>query len=236
MNEITIITTYYNNKAHLENFIKKFIELRNFHPSFKLIVVDDGSMVYPAIDIFNRFSNNQNISLYRVTKDLGFNSHGARNLGMTVSMTDWNLLTDSDIDLSVYNIENFLEEKLNKNDIYSFTTNSILIHKEVFFSCKGYDEEFVNYHYGDIYFLGYLEKKYNFMQLKKHIDKLRRSWKVTMVDRNEVPYTLYDEENGTLIQPRLKGSWNTINLVIRRYELENFEKKKILNFEWEQLI
>ena len=74
------------------------------------------------------------------------------------------------------------------------------------------------------------------MQLKKHIDKLRRSWKVTMVDRNEVPYTLYDEENGTLIQPRLKGSWNTINLVIRRYELENFEKKKILNFEWEQLI
>ena len=236
MNEITIITTYYNNKSHLENFIKRFIELRNLYSSFKFIVVDDGSMINPAIDIFNQFTDHQNMSLYRVTKDLGFNSHGARNLGMTVSTTDWNLLTDSDIDLPVYNIENFLEEDLNEKDIYSFTMNSILIHKKTFFSCKGYDEEFVNFHYGDRFFLDYLEKNYNLIKLKTDIDKLRRAWKVIMVDKNEYPITVYDTKIKSLYQPRLKNAYDIIDTIEKRNKTHSFKDKKILNFEWEQLI
>lgn len=236
MNEITIITTYYNNKSHLENFINRFIELRKEEPSFKLIVVDDGSMIYPAIDIFNQYGDLKNISLYRITKDLGFNSHGARNLGMSVSTTEWNLLTDSDIDLPVYKLENFVYQKIDKNDIYSFTTNSILIHKDTFFSCKGYDEELVNYHYGDSFFLNYLEVNYNFFKLKKEIKKIRKAWKVKMTDPNKQSITIYDTEKRTLFQPRLKEANKIIDRIVYRYKTYDFDDKKILNFEWEKLI
>ena len=235
MNEITIITTYYNNKSHLENFINRFIELRKEEPSFKLIVVDDGSMIYPAIDVFDQYDNLENISLYRITKDLGFNSHGARNLGMTVSTTEWNLLTDSDIDLPVYQIENFIYQKIDKDDVYSFTTNSILIHKETFFTCKGYDEDFVNIHYGDRFFINFLKKYFNFIKLKgnNEIDKLRGEWKVKFSKSHSI--TTYDEKRNILYQPVIENAKEITDKVKERYSSFNFDKKKILNFEWKKI-
>ena len=57
----------------------------------KLIIVDDGSMIYPAVDFLVK-DDIPDCSLYRVPVDLGFNSHGCRNLAMTVSDKHLNLL------------------------------------------------------------------------------------------------------------------------------------------------
>jgi glycosyltransferase involved in cell wall biosynthesis len=231
-NEITIITPYYNNKDLLRIFITNFLKIEDC----KLIIVDDGSMIYPAIDIVNKFSDKERISLYRIKKDLGFNAHGARNLGMTVSKTDWNLLTDSDIDPLVYNIETFFYQNLKITDVYSFTINSILVHKKTFFSCKGYDEDFVNLHYGDRFLLNYLENNFSFIKRKKFVPKLRKSWKLINIDNTGTNTTYYDEETKTLYQPRMKNHPEVYRKVEKRYSTKDFSDKKILNFEWEQLI
>jgi len=233
MNELTVITTYYNNKDLLENFIKNFLLICKDIPFLQLIIVDDGSMVYPAIDVVKKFDTDK-ISLYRIKDDIGFNSHGARNLGMTVSKTDWNLLTDSDVDPLVYNIENFVDMDIEWNDVYSFTTNSILIHKNAFFQSKGYDEEFTNLHYGDTYFLKYLKRNFKYIELKKQIKKLRLAWRVHYSRTHNI--TTYDEETRILYQPILPREQLNLKEVHRRYREGDFSSKKILNFEWEQLI
>lgn len=231
-NDITIITPYYNNKDLLERFITSFFEIEDC----KLIIVDDGSMIYPAIDVVKKFNDLKRISLYRIKKDLGFNSHGARNLGMSVSTTDWNLLTDSDIDPLVYNIESFFYQDIKENEVYSFTINSLLIHKNTFFSCKGYDEEFVNFHFGDRLFLNYLEKNFLYIKRKTNVNKMRKAWKVVNIDNTGNNITVYDEETKTMYQPRPFNHPDNILMVKNRYFRKNFSNKKILNFEWEQLL
>lgn len=90
MDRITIITTYYNNKQNMFDFLVDFMSLPE---RFSLIIVDDGSQQFPITDVLKMFGNDlERCKVYRVPIDLGFNSHGCRNLGMTLSETEWNLL------------------------------------------------------------------------------------------------------------------------------------------------
>jgi hypothetical protein len=152
-----------------------------------LIIVDDGSTKYPAVDICQRHNCN-NISLYVVTEDLGFNSHGCRNLGMSESQTHWNILVDSDIELHSLQIPKIINLPLLETEIYQWGTNMLLINKDQFFSCKGYDEEFVNIHYGDRLFLNYINSKYTPQYFNFPINYLRAKRPVIFSEHIEKNY------------------------------------------------
>ena len=168
-------------------------------------------------------------------EDLGFNSHGARNLGMQQSTTNWNFLTDVDNDIGCLDFQKIFDLPFDNNDVYSFHTNSIILNKTTYWSCKGYDEEYVGVHYGDRYFLNYLQTNFDFYNITNNdLPKLRHGWVVREtkgIDRDQY-------QDGILYMKPLDHEKNLKihNMIKDRYEKNNFTNKKIINFEWEQVI
>ena len=74
MNSIAIIQTYYDDPNYLQQAIKTW---NTYEIPISIILIDDGSPQYPASEVLSQFtiSNNVNVSLYKVTEDIGFNSH-----------------------------------------------------------------------------------------------------------------------------------------------------------------
>jgi glycosyltransferase involved in cell wall biosynthesis len=240
--DLTIIAPYYNDEKFLTSFFEDFLELKKTYPNFKLIIVDDGSKIWPAEDVYHNLGKDiPDFTLYVITEDLGFNAHGARNLGMSQSTSEWNFMTDIDHQLpkfSFYDIVNY--DMSDKNNVYGFSysshhANTLLMHKEAFLSFKGYDEEFVNNHYGDRIVLDYIRKRFNYKHLvnKKYFPI--RGGRRYIVESNKVKITTYPDDN-TLVHPEIDYEEfdKTKKMAIKRYQNEDFSKKKILNFEWKK--
>lgn len=164
----TLITTYYEEPELLERFLTKHRD-----SSYNVIVVDDGSVTYPALDTFNRL-HVKDISLYRVEEDLGFNSHGARNLAMQHTTTKWNMLVDIDYDIqhieAMYDLLDDLDEQYPHFfpvSYYNGTTpsrvsiNDFFVTTDTFWEAGGYDTEFIGMHYGDRMMINRMKKKRN---------------------------------------------------------------------------
>lgn len=230
---ITIITTYYNEPQLLRSFVKNYIKFKKVYDNLSIIIVDDGSSVFPA-DQEKYLAEVPDLSLYKVTKDLGFNSHGARNLAMDQSKTFWNLMIDIDQKLAPNTFEELFKLDFNDNQIYELTVNTLVINKDVFFSCNGYDEELVNAHCGDRLLHNYLKEHFNFIKVPQIVPKfLRKSRKVEVLD---IPLTVY--ENKKLYHPTntyLKSK-KIIPLIAERYKNNIFSTKKIINFDWVKVI
>ena len=152
---ITLGTTYYNCPALLKRFVNKNIE----HVD-ELIIVDDGSDI-PAESVLQP---SPKLKLYRVKQDIGFNSHGCRNLIVDQSSNDWIVLIDVDREFRdhKYAFNELKTRKLFPNVRYLFMlhykawgtrvhsgVNDYLINKELFYSAGGYDEELVGIRTGD---------------------------------------------------------------------------------------
>lgn len=157
--KFTLGTTYYENPE----FLQRFIKIHQDHVD-ELIVVDDGSQKFPAIDYMQ--DAKENVRLYRVKKDYGFNSHGCRNLIVRESKNDWIVLSDVDREfyndgkdiLKIYDYADQLEE----NVMYKFVThifrygnrkhqsvNDFMIHRNTYLKAGGYDEEIIGIREGD---------------------------------------------------------------------------------------
>lgn len=230
MQQITIVTTYYNNVKLLTEFVDEFKTLRAQYPFFNLIIIDDGSEEYPA----EKYIKKENgISLYSILEDVGFNGHGARNLGMEVSQTYWNILIDIDYNITLMDVDEVCNLSLDKDTIYFFNMNTFLINKDIFFSCYGYDEEFYNIHFGDRIFVGYLKSKFNHIELKKDISCKRNGHRV--IHTEKFLKTTY--KDGILYHPKSvdKRREDMLEIVKKRYASEDFETKFILNFKWKKI-
>lgn len=158
MNKITIATTYYNCPQLAQQFVEENLALVD-----EMIIVDDGSD--EDYKIQNILTPSKKLRLFRVPQDLGFNSHGCRNLAATQSTNNWMVMVDID--------RKFLDTNYTFNSIKSksnlfvdsryrfvmhtgeigrhmhYTVNDFLIHKDHFFSVGGYDEELVSQRTGD---------------------------------------------------------------------------------------
>lgn len=232
-NKITLIQTYYNEVAHLERCIERW---NYFSTELEIILIDDGSKKNPAKDIQQLKSIRPNIdfSLYEVRDDIGFNSHGCRNLGATVAKGDWLLFLDIDYTMQPGDISFISKTKL-VSDWYTLNAmpnwdrkktylalNQFLINKNFYLNSGGYDESYTPYHYGDREFLSSLEELSpagNFEDIK--LTCWRGGRKAVLNDKIEIPE--YDDEKMLLHTPRFD------------YEKVEHHNKKI-NFDWDKVI
>lgn len=233
MNNLTIIHTYYNEESFLETQIERW---NVYNTPVNVILIDDGSQKIPAIDVIkrNKIKDNINFSLYRVTKDIGFNSHGCRNLGARLAATDWLVFLDIDYTIQPSDLARLQKEPLDSDTWYEMNArfkgrgdpymalNQFIIPKKLFLDHGGYDESFVPFHYGDRDLLNRLAGKYNKQNLEWLILTCRRGGRRAIIDENaEIP--VYDDEN----------------MVFYTRKLEQDKLKKVdtyVNFDWERVL
>jgi len=245
---ITINITYYNEPKWLQWWYDTTKQLYEEGHAFKFSICDDGSMNEPATKFFESNPPLPFMSLYRVTKDIGFNSHGARNLLVKQTTTDWNMMSDIDRHYSIGTFERLFaaEPTLQKGHYYSFyevkkasadwySVNEYVVHREDFWKTGGYDEEFVNIHWGDRMFLDTLKR------VAKR--ECMREWEVKYVrgartvSWEDVPTTIYPDDS-SLIHPNNRWPdpdfrFNLKETIRQRNKThEGRMSKKVINFEW----
>jgi len=232
-NNITIIQTYYNERSYLETQIERW---NYYNTPVNIILIDDGSQIEPAENVLAEHTLNDNInfSLYRVTEDIGFNSHGCRNLGARLAQSNWLLFLDIDYTLQPADLKRLQTETLDLNSWYELNAkfkgrgntymalNQFLIPRKLFLDSGGYDESFVPFHHGDRELLSHLERKYQKNNLDWLVLTCRRGGrKIINDDTRSIP--VYDDENMLVYSPP-------------------FDKESIvckdtkLNFKWEKVI
>jgi len=213
----TIGYTYYNEPHLLEEQMKLW---ERYPHQIQIILVDDGSELFPAYDIVKDI-NYPNFQLWRVEKDLGFNSHGCRNLIAHVAESDNILFMDIDSQISPENIAflkkcAFSKEKLYKFNLYNSCTyrtedfpghpNIFLINKETFWEAGGYDESFTGWHKGDREFMRRLDQYTELAKLSPSLGvTVVRGGRRIVVDTS-VDKTTYDDNNMVIKTPALTPS------------------------------
>jgi hypothetical protein len=242
---ITFNITYYNEPEHLQKWYETAERTLDRGLPILYSICDDGSKIAPATDFFEKRPPLPGMRLYRVKEDLGFNSHGCRNLLMKQTTTDWNLLSDIDRLYKMDTIEGMVETQgQDPGEYYVFSTkygpsvNDIFVHRVDFWKTYGYDEEFTNIHWGDRMMLDVLKREAQRVVrddwIMVHTRWAREvSW--TDVERTEYP------DDKTLIHP--VGFWGDEEkrLALKRHvrernaNVETRKLKSIINFEWEQV-
>ena len=240
---ITLVTTYFEDPHRLEFFIEN-----NFNENFfsRLIIVDDGSPRQPAIDIVSDYPE-KNISLFRVIEDIGFNSHGCRNLAMKHVDTEWAWLTDIDRDgigtcaeivsryIDSHRHDEYYNFLLGTGKATEVTHNDYCIRTEDFWKSGGYDEEYVNMHMGDRIFIERLDSYLTPTNIP-YIIKSTRAQRVCKF--RDIGITVYPDDN-TMLHPKidqekLKQIDDTVKY--RNANPETWIRDNIINFNWEQII
>lgn len=163
----TIGYTYYDEP----DLLLKQLELWKNYPEVEIVLVDDASPNFPAHEIVKEFNSSHSaadLRLFRVDEDLGFNSHGCRNLIAEQAYSDYILFADIDCMFSPESIAFIKRVKFDPNILYRFgmfsladykfyefpgAVNIFLTSKRAFWEAGGYDESFTGYHHGDREFL-----------------------------------------------------------------------------------
>lgn len=235
MNSITIIQTYYDDPKYLHQAIETW---NMYEVPVSVILIDDGSQKYPASQVFSQhtISKTVNVSLYEVTEDIGFNSHGCRNLGAALSKTDWLIFLDIDHFLDPDQLTTLYNANLSEDSWYGFTTiyngqnllmgggpsNTFMCTKKMYEQVGGYDESYTPYHYGDREFLSMMKSNYNWIKLENIIIDCRRAGRKMTIDSNIVK-PLYDNDTCSITHPPFN------------FDAVKYHSKR-LNFAWKKII
>lgn len=233
MNKITLIQTYYNEPEHLQRCIDRW---NHFSADLHIILIDDGSKKYPAIDVIkkNTIRDNIKFSLYAVDEDIGFNSHGCRNLGAMVAETDWLIFLDIDHTIQPGDIKKLVNETELTTAWYNFYArffktmnkkelclNQFLIRKDFYWEIGGYNESYIRWHYGDREFVKKLSSAITPGVLDMTVTIHRGGRKPI---KDETLYSpVYDDENMLMYTPPFDPS-----------KVEQISSK--INFNWTKLL
>lgn len=187
MTAATLIMPYYDNPTMLREHYKL---IRSFPASIRellsVVIVDDGSPDAPA---FAEDLDGVALTIYRVTNDIRWFQHGARNIGVHHCPTKLMLLTDID-HLCPKETWEFLLLKPRKDDpnrIFVFPRvsapdlspykphpNSYFMSTEVFNRAGGYDERFKGYYGTDSDLRHRLERINGFTECPKPLIRVPR--------------------------------------------------------------
>ena len=158
--KFTLVVPYYNEPDILEKQVKAWKEIER-KDLVEFVVVDDGSKETP-IDLLKDLDFN--VRLYRIKKDIFWNSAGAKNLGFTVANTEWVLSTDVDHILTNDTVNALLVEDIKESCYYTLARRDLetgkdyhsppgilLLRKKSFWEVGGSDEDFAGcYGYEDL--------------------------------------------------------------------------------------
>lgn len=156
IDNLTILLTYYESPNMLCKQLDTWKQYSApLQDRVRVIVVDDGSPKHPALDVLNTASLPLMIELYRIEKNIPWNSAGARNLGMQHVHEGWVLATDIDLVLVDDCAESLLSLDLDPEVIYylrrknyrdgqwyeiNYHVETFLMTKHMFWArVKGYD-------------------------------------------------------------------------------------------------
>ena len=253
-NMLTYITTYYNNPELLTHLKETLDECNNGR--LRMIIVDDGSLADPAYRHVKAW-NDPRVTLYKVLEDKGFNSHGARNLAMQETTTEWNVLLD--IDYQLKGVEN-LNELVDNGDLekdvphffgvvhpfegrtspHRISINDFLVTKELYWKAGGYDSELFNLHVGDRKFISRMLKQRSSLQSSvvpdSYLVALRTPFVKTQVDRNltDPHQEWYSKDHRTIyVSPLMTKEAEKQEIKIAEREEKNLPNIPI-TFPWER--
>ena len=240
-----MITTYFEDPHRLKNIIENEFNEDVFD---EFIIIDDGSPNQPAYDIVKHYIDKP-ISLFRVKDDIGFNSHGARNLAMKHVETEWAYMVDIDRKdifdyskilqrycMSATDNEYFISYiGFNKRNKQQITHNDYCVRTKSWWTTGGYDEEFTNYHFGDRIFVDRLNQFLTPTIIPYVIRPTRGARKFEYYDGT---LTAYPDDNTVLhpvvVEEELKKLIDKVGM--RNDNPELWIRDNILQFEWEKLI
>jgi len=235
MKRLTLVIPYYDNpkmlEKHFENW-KKYDE--EVISKFKVILVDDGSPNYPAIDYIQK--TKFKLQLFRIKQNIPWNQHGAKNLGMTHAKKGWCLMTDIDHlllnedakKIINYEWDNTLiympqRVKCKSGKLHTRHPNTFLLTKRMFWNCGGYDEAFAGYYGTDAAFRRRLRKFTKIVETDV--------FKMVLFGKDDIPDASTTDfgRHGTKYKVG-----NNPKLKIRKKEAP--EPIPPLNFNWKKLI
>ena len=146
----TLVMPYYDNPQFLERQMKHLMLLGGMD----VIIVDDGSPTWPAVDVMRRWAQ-PNVRLYRVDVDVRWNWLAARNIGVRFARTEWVMLTDMDHMLPAGTWATLVHGEHDRKIIYRFSRigakthphpNSWFMTHDMYWKVGGYDEALSGYY------------------------------------------------------------------------------------------
>ncbi len=156
---VTLVMPYYENPLFFRAQIARWL---GWHASalglLSVIVVDDGSQVYPAVDVVRSSVWPSWLRIFRIDTDVRWNWLAARNIGAHYAERGWLLLTDMD---HVVPEETWIAACYGDHDpsvVYAFQRQehtgqaaaphsaSFLMHRDLFWTIGGYDEALSGYY------------------------------------------------------------------------------------------
>ena len=237
---ITQVTPYYNNPYMLKLHIKNWLEYPlDMMQQFKVIIVDDGSKSYTAHSVLKGAPEflRSRMRLFRVTKDIPWNQHGARNLGAKMADTEWLWMADMDRVMLYPWMRKAMSVKLEQrpyvargldrgNDLAKVDkpkmTNQFFVPKKVYWDAGGYDEFYCGTYGCDGEFFMAMEEVSDLMTYLPGVYHFRYGTGVvedctTDMDRNEIYKPLHREK---VLEKRVAGK----KLMVEP-----------INFPWEEI-
>jgi len=166
---LTLVHPFYGEAKRFETLYNNhWMQYRSeIKDKLKIVIADDCGT--PAIHILMSPSKLKrldiNLSIYRILKDLKYNTPGALNLGIMVADTEHVLIMDSDCTFSDEEMHKIMSFKPERNWVYKFRRNRItndskwkmntrylpctmLFHKDMFLHINGFDEDFTGEYSG----------------------------------------------------------------------------------------
>ena len=218
---LTVGYTYFEEP---ERLIQQIEIWKRWPANVDIFLVDDGSEYFPAVDVIKSHLSlkdyNATFQLWKCTRNLGFNSHGCRNLIAKYAQTD--IIQFLDIDMFLYEGDIAKLKQLVWEPDYiahhkAYKTfdqtvaqhpghiNAFAIHKELYWKAGGYDESFTGHHWGDREFLDRIYAQEHKKVKTELIITLDRKGKHGSVS-NKVDKTEYDLGDELYFKTPLKNS------------------------------
>lgn len=221
---ITLVYPYFENPGML----RRQVEIWREHKGTRIILVDDCSERFPAVDVVNWVPKVLGLEVYRIKTRIPWNVAGARNLGCSLA-EGWILVNDI-ADLVPAADLRRLAENLDDTAFYQVprvlypsgrqvatSPVNLLFHKSAWLELGGYDEDF-----SGSYGLQSIEFKRRLMRVRTMKEAQRCVWYVPA----------HVEPSGESPGDR------TLLENAPRYLNQPLNKKAgpILRFEWERVV
>ena len=166
MQKITLVYPYFDNAEMLKKHLATWCNYQD-KDFFEVIIVDDCSPNKPAKDYL--YDVGFPIRLFRITTQIPWNQHGAKNLAMKHA-SGWCLLADMDLLLTAEEAKVLIHANLddtcyyrslrryNNHSSIDYHANSFVITTTMYWAIGGYDEAYAGYYGTDRAFKRRLKK------------------------------------------------------------------------------